>query len=363
MLPVHIIAWDNKRSKTSTEHVAAHASISTVKPAAKKRKVKEKVLETKGGSPAMPAQPSPMEQAQAREYESNLQFQREERRREAERAMKQEEDAKALQRWQGGRNSSYNSAIANANSRLRAKGLENDPYGIMNLFRGRIDANNAALQDNQDYSSAFAPTIFDDVIGEVRGTKRSGARSAFEKDIGRNYANDAFADEADDAILDSIIGGQFDTASNDLRNALNRGQLQQSAFDRALSDLGTSRGTALREANDIGMGVLSTNRNAIGRMRDDALSTINSLELGDQFDTRDEVERIGKGVASRKGNLDADIRRAIGSRSFFDSNSTINRANSALGATNPGTSGTSGNQSLYNVFSQPDRNKQQEGMF
>ena len=360
MLPVHIIAWDNKRSKTSTEHVAAHASISTAKPVAKKRKVKEKVLETKGGSPAMPAQPSPMEQAQAREYENNLQFQREERRREAERALKAEEDAKALQRWQGGRNSSYNAAMSNANSRMRGMGLESDPYGIMNLFRQRVDANNSALQDNQDYSTAFAPTIFDDVIGEVRGTKRAGARRDFERNIGRNYANDMFADEVDDPILDSIIGGQFETASNDLRNALNRGQLQQSAFDRALADLGNTRTTARREADDIGMGVLSTNRNAIGRLRDDALSNINSLELGDQFDVRSEADRIGSRAASRKTNLDADIRRAIGSRSFFDTNSTINRANSALGATNPGTTG---GQSLYNVFAQPDRNKQQEGMF
>lgn len=362
MLPVHIIAWDNKRSKTNTEHVAAHASLGTTKPATKKRKVKSKVLETKGGGQAMPQQPSPMEQAQAREYESNLQFEREERRRAAERTLKQEQDAQALQRWQGGRNSSYNAAISNAGSRLRGMGLDNDPYGIMGMFRQRVDANNSALQDNQDYSTAFAPTIFDDVIGEVRGTKRTGARRNFESTIGRNFADDTFADDVDDPILDSIIGSQFETASNDLRNALNRGQLQQSAFDRAMGDLGNTRTTARREADDIGMGVLSTNRNAIGRLRDDALSNINSLELGDQFDARGESERIMGRANSRKTNLDADIRRAIGSRTFFDTNSTINRANSALGATNTGTP-TTGGQSLYNVFAQPDRSKQQEGMF
>lgn len=362
MLPVHIIAWDKNRSKSNMEHGHAHASVSVSKATPKKRKAKEKVLETKGGS-AMPPQPSPREQAEAREWEAQQQWQREEQRRAQERREKEEQAAEALRKWQSGRNNAFNAAINNASSKLRARGLDtinDDPYGIMGMLKGRLEANKSALQDNEDYSLAFSPTIVDEITGDVLGLKRSKARRDFEASVGRNYAEDTFDDSADDAIIDSIIGSQFETASNDLRNALNRGQLQQSAFDRAMRDLENTRTTARREADELGRGVLSSNRNVLGRQREDALSGINSLELGDTFDVRREIDRIGGRASSLRGNLDADIRRAIGSRTFFDTNSTINRANSSLGAMG---AGQAGGNALYNVFAQPDRNKQQEGMF
>jgi len=112
MIAPHIAKWALQRDKQPSElRVDAGNAGDIPNNARKKRKVKERVLETKGGGGYVPPpQPSPMEQAQAREWEAAQEFDREERRAQADRERIANEKAASDAAWQSGRGTAYNAA-------------------------------------------------------------------------------------------------------------------------------------------------------------------------------------------------------------------------------------------------------------
>jgi hypothetical protein len=355
MIPAFIINWKNQKNASVENNLYAEVSTNDVVKK-KTKKSPDKVLQTKG---ELPDQPSPMEEARAREYEQQQAWTREQQRLQQEREAKAVADAAALDKWRRGRTSARDAAISNAGNRLESMGYgRNDPYGIMQMFSQRINTNDAGLQDLDDYSQAYSPAIFDEVTDSIRSRKRADTRKGFEQNIGKYYGDDLFADNADDAYIDEIINSQFGVAETELKNARDRGQLDSLAFDRALSDIVGRKDVARTEANELGGTVLNNNRTALNRMRDDSLEQIGTLDISDIFDNDRETGRIKQRGEALKGSLGADVKRAIGNRKFFDTGSTINAANALLGAQNNNT----GVNALYNTMVD-QRQKQQEGLF
>jgi len=367
MIAPHIAKWALQRDKQPSElRVDAGNAGDIPNNARKKRKVKERVLETKGGGGYVPPpQPSPMEQAQAREWEAAQEFDREERRAQADRERIANEKAASDAAWQSGRGTAYNAALGAGTNRLRGMGIESgDPYGVYNEFTGRLNSANASLTPGADYSSAFTPTILDEILGSARTGQRNKYRTAFNSDLSPYYAEEQFGSTRDDPILESILNQQYGDAVSDLDAARGRGQATQAVYDRALRDLGTSRSTANSTLQGLGQGVLSGIVGDIGTRRQRALDTAAEWDFGTDYDPRMEAQRVRDYATQRGTTLEGDIRGAVGDRQFFDINSILGNARARVGTqTTPTTTGQGALANTFQDQAQQDDSKTNEGIF
>jgi len=352
MIPAHIAHWAQTKRNKSNEEARVAVVATQLTTVAKKHKKKDvaPVLQSKGGGGYQPPpQPSPQEQAAAREWEAAQAFEREERRAAREKAVRDEEKRIADAAWQSGKGAAYNSALQSGTSRLRGMGIEaGDPYGVYSDFTGRLGGTNAALQTGADYSSAFSPTILDEILGSARTGQRTKYGTQFGQQINPYYAEDQFSGTSDDAILSAILDQQYNDAFADLGAARDRGQASSIVYDRALRDLGTARSTANTELQGIGRGVLEDITGDINQRRQSSLDSAAAWDFGSTYDPTAEANRIRGYADERRGQLEGDIRGAVGGREFFDVNSLLGKATARAGnQTTPTTQGTS---ALYDTF-------------
>jgi len=319
-----------------------------------------------GGTPAPPQQPDPMAEARAQDWANQQSFERQEVIRKEEANAKAAEKAAKDAAWATGRSSAYNRAQSYGNERLNALGLEaNDPYGLGTAYRSRLESANAGLQEGGDYASAFSPNNFDEVMGGARTAQRNKYSSSFNKAVDPYYGETIFGSTADDAILASILGDQYNEALSDITASRDRGQVNQSVYDRAIADLGKAKTTANDELQSIGGGVLSGLQADIGKRRQSALDAAAEWDFGGSYDPTQEADRIQKYGQEQLSGLGGKLRSAIGERSFFDVPGLIGKASAKAGsATTPKAGGTldDGTSALSNTF-QNAAQKEQEGTF
>jgi len=332
----------------------------------KRKKVKERVLETKGGGGYVPPpQPSPMEQAQAREWEAAQEFEREQRRAQEDRDREERAKAASDAAWQSSKGAAYTGALTGGTNRLRSLGIESgDPYGVYDQFTNRINTADQSLQVGGDYTSAFSPTILDEILGSARTGQRNKYRTTFNEQVSPYYAEDTFGATSDDAILNSILDEQYNTAVSDLDAAKGRGQASQAVYDRALRDLGTAKYTANTDLQNIGRGIRESDITSVNQRRQAALDAAANWDFGTTYDPTSEASRVRSYAGERQAGLEGELRGAVGGKEYFDVNSLIGKAAARVGnATTPTT--TAGTSSLYDTFqNQAQQNaKTNEGIF
>ena len=356
MIAPHIAKWALDKQRKSDEHEMRVSDMPApplpyTEYTPKRPKVEERVLETKGGGGYQPPpQPTPMEQAQARDWEAAQEAARQEHADELQRQRDADAKAAADAAWQSGRSTAYNAAVAAGTNRLRGMGIEaGDPYGVYNEFTGRLNSANAGLTTGADYSGAFSPTILDEILGSARTGQRNRYRSTFNADLSPYYAEDTFGSTRDDPILESILTQQYNDALGDLDTARARGQATQSVYDRALRDLGTARTTANSDLQNIGGTVLSGIRGDIDTRRQAALDRAAEWDFGTTYDPAQEASRIQSYAGERGAGLEGAIRGAVGDRQFFDVASILGNARARVGTqTTPTTTG--GTAALSDTF-------------
>jgi len=355
MIAPHIAQWAlNKRNTSDHAHVVVATHISSVNSKkVKKPRVDDDdttpVLETKGGGGYQPPpQPSAQEQAQARDWEAQQEFAREERREEKQddrdRIAKEASDAA----WLSGKNAAYSGAKSGAASRLNAMGLgAGDQYGVWDQVNNRFDTANQGLQTGADYSGAFNSSVIDEILGSARTGQRNKYGSAFSSAISPYFAEEQFGSTSDDAILASILDQQYADAMTDLQASRARGSTNEATYNRALRDLDRSKATANTDLQNIGRGVLEDITGDIGTRRQTALDQAANWDFGTTYDPTGEANRIRSYADERRGGLEGELRGAVGGREFFDVNSLLGKAAAKVGNQSTGTAGTS---ALYDTF-------------
>ena len=373
MIAAHIASWALNRRKQEGE--AVHAAIaSNTSHKAKVVKRKKRVLESKG-DPAPVYQPTPMEQAQAREFEAAQQAARDKSNQELADQRQAAKDKEALQRWTGSRDATFNNVQQYGRDQLNKYGLGvDDPYGINQTFTNRLTQAKSALQDNQDFSSTLNNTVFDNILADTRGSQRNKLTKGYTGALGDDYLNTTFGDTTDDSILESILGSQYDTAQQDVKNARDRGQLNDITYNTALNNLNNAKTGARGKLQTIGKGVLSTDLDNTKGIYQSGLDKINNFDFGDTVDVNSLAGKVKDKAGGYLGSLDADIRNAIGDQKFFDTGSLIASSGASAGLSNytpgavsgVGTAGAAGAATanpLYKVFDDQARSKTTEGMF
>lgn len=373
MIPAHIASWALKKSKPE---VVAHVGDVRIENKHKPRKKQERVLQTKGGS-APPAPPDPMKEAQAREWEASQAAARDKANADAAAAKKALDDAAALSKWQGGVANTAAGVENYGRRKLESLGMNagGDPYGIWDMFTNNLQQNRNSLKDNQDYSTLISNSVFDNALNDSRTTARNKYGRDLTNGLGADYLDTTFANTIDDSILDAILGDQYTGAQTSLKNAMDRGQMGQSAYDRALSSLNTRKTAARGELENTGRTAIGGLRSEVETALNNSKTRANNFDFGDTYDPNAEVTKI-KGLGTDAlGRLDTTVRQAVGDKQFFDPNSIIQSAIAAGGASNytpaagggvsvGGTGGTdNGKNALGAVFADQARNKQTEGMF
>ena len=374
MIAPHIAAWAltrDKQRKTDNEGVAAVVATHVTNINDRKKKPviddNERVLETKGGGGYQPPpQPTPQEQAEAREWEAAKEFEREQKRQDAIDAQtKIDKEAKDAA-WLSGKNAAYGGAKTGATSRLNALGLSaGDPYGVWEQVNNRYDTANNALAQGADYSGAFSSSIVDEILGSARTGQRNKYNTQFNTAVSPYYAEDEFGDTSDDAILASILDQQYGDALADLTASRDRGATNQATYNRALRDLDNAKYTANTDLQNIGRGIREDVIGDVGNRRQSALDAAANWDFGSVYDPTQEAERIRSYAGGRKTGLEGEIRGAVGGREFFDINSLLGKASAKVGNQSTGTTGTS---ALYDTFeNEAERNtentRRQEGTF
>jgi hypothetical protein len=308
-----------------------------------------RVLETKGGGGYQPPpQPTAKEQAEARDWEAQQDFERETRRQEAIDAKDAIKKEAADEAWMSGKNAAYQGALTGGISKLTGLGLTSgDDYGVYDQFTNRINTANQSLAQGADYSGAFAPTILDELLGSARTGQRNKYNTAFSSQISPYFGEDEFGSTSDDAILSSILDQQYNDALTDLGASRDRGSTNQATYDRALRDLDTTKATANTDLQNLGRGVLEDIQGDIGTRRQAALDQAANWDFGTSYDPTAEANRIRSYADERRSGLEGEIRGAVGGKEYFDINSLLGKAAAKVGTQSTGTTGTS---ALYDTF-------------
>lgn len=368
MIPAHIAHWALSKGKRSEE--VAHASVVQSGKKIKQRKKAERVLQMGGGGKSPPpAPPDPLKEAQARDWEAQQAAERARVQREADAAAQALKDQQALVDWQG-RVTNTRAGVENyGRQQLQNYGLDtNDPYGIWRSFTNQLDQNRNSLANNQDFSTLISNSVFDNILNDTRSATRNKLARELDSTLGADYLDTTFANTIDDSILDAILGDQYTGAQTSLKNAMDRGQMSQSAYDRALSQLGTKKTAARGELETMGRNAISGLRNEVQTAYDSTKGRANNFDFTDMFDVGSEANKIRDKATDALGRLDTSVRQAVGDKQFFDPNSIIQGAIAAGGANNynpaGGTQVGTGQQNpLGAIFADQARNKTTEGMF
>lgn len=314
-----------------------------------------------------PPPPDPKKEAEARDWEAQQQAARDEVARQRQKEERAAADALALTQWRSRADNAAATTQQYARDKLSGYGLgSGDQYGLFDKIMNQITGARGSLTDNEDFSGRINNNLVDNIIADTRSSKRNEYTRQINNLLGQNYLDDTFADTVDDPYLDAILNEQYGSATTDLQNAMQRGQLNQTAYDRALASLSGNKSSARSKLETLGKGVITDLSGSTKSAYDKLFGSVNNFDFGDNIDITGGVGRIKDTATSSLGQLEQRIRDTVGDTKYFDTNSVIAKANAQGGVSNytPNTGGsaTPGN-SLYQIFSDQARNKQTEGAF
>lgn len=283
-------------------------------------------------------------------------------RRATELALAQEAERRALAEEQR-KTTAFNTAITGAQTSARQgaldylSGLGYDP-GLFETEIGREISNISGRVPQFDPAPGGyfnGRDIGDIVLNRMQGDKRRGYESQLFNIAPDGFARNAIPDTADDAILQAILTPEYEKATLGLNDAMNRGILSNQGFMSAQKALEQQKASASSKLNQIGSDVLETGRNSLRGIRDSELDRVNNYRIGQpELDFSGISDRIGQSTNEFKGNLEGNIRSALGGEQLFDIGSLIGSARQ--GSYNPARAPEA--QGLVQAIADRDKKKE-----
>jgi len=238
--------------------------------------------------------------------------------------------------FQGRVGGAYGLAKDYGTSKLRTMGI-NDDYGIMSAYENALNKAKGNIPDLDPSPGTYLGTdLWENTVGDIRTQNRNKLTRGYETEVPTDFANTYIPDTADDALIESIIGGQYNEASDYIKRAKDRGTLNDVGYGTASTALANQRAGAIARGNELGLGVLETGRTGLKDIDKQARQGITNWDFGTEFDPGTWSGKIKAGANTFTGGLEGKLRNAFGSTEFFDPESFIAKGGKAQGAINPG---------------------------
>lgn len=287
----------------------------------------------KGGGTPQPTDPMKEAQAQIQLEQERARLAAQESDRQA--AIKSAQDDATRTRIAGQVGNAYNSAEGFANSKLSQLGI-NDDYGLLSSFNSELDRRRNGL-DPMDASGASqlgGSSIWDSIYTPAQSAQRSKLRRSLDTFAGTGFEEDMLGDTSDDAVLNSIMGDQYNEALGTLQRAKDRGQINDTGWTTALAGLNKQKSAGLSKLSSVGMGVLDTDRGKLSDLAGTYYDRAANYDFGDQFDVGGMKDKLTAKSQGYLGSLQGDILGALGDTNYFDTNTLLGTAGVAQGAQN-----------------------------
>lgn len=294
----------------------------------------------------------------AEEAQSQIKILREKARLEqeqskAERERLAAEDAQTISKAQQKQQSGYDLASSYDDRQLASGGYDNalvDKYGVRDLFMDSLDRTRAGF-DEKDQNPVFGErTAFNDAIAQGNQSYRRDLGNEFKTFADDGFETAAFGDTADDAVLNSILTGQYDDVVTRVNAARDRGKLNDQGYLKALEKLDTQRKAGDAQLQSLGGGVLAGYRKQLGDYASSQRNRLNGATLNDTFDIGGARTGLEALRTSLGGKLEGDLYNATSGQTFFNPDLIIGYGGAQQGLTNPSAQPSVGGSPLLSAF-------------
>lgn len=181
----------------------------------------------------------------------------------------------------------------------------------------------------------FTSDAFASGLDNAQKAKRANLNSKVNSTFTPGFEKSLISDSADDAIIDSILNSQRDTALQSLDYNKNRGILNDTGYAAALRELTGQENAGRSTLNSIGQGILSKDRDNALSFRTDAGTAASNFVYGSADPDIAGYYTSAKNKASSDlSDLDGAIRASLGSTNLFDVPTLLQKGGAAQGPIN-----------------------------
>jgi hypothetical protein len=245
------------------------------------------------------------------------------------------DDAAALTKFQGNRDTAYNDARTNVLDQFRKAGVDPTQYLASDIDPALQRQLHSVKDLDPNPSAAFSPDLGSTIINSITGSKRTNAGQSLDKLFSPTYSTTAVPDSLTGQYTDTLLNEQFDPLNTQLGYAQKRGTLTPTGYDAALKTLAQKRSAGADTINNLGSGIIAKDRGAIDDYIGKARTDANALSLSSDFDPNVYAGGAKNLADTDISNFGGALRGAVGGTQFATLGDLINAGGAVQGANNP----------------------------
>lgn len=309
-----------------------------------------------GGQPNVP---SAMEEAQAQISLERERAKLAQEQSNADRARSDAEKAAKVTKATGKQQTNYDAAVDYGNKQTTNRGFDQglvDQYGVGNMYRDELDRTRRGFQEDDTSALYGERTAYDDAVGQGTSRYRQDLGKQFDQFAGDGFSQNTFADTADDDILESILGGQYNDTLAQIDASKARGTLNDTGYSKALQKLNAQKLSGRSQIEDLGRGVLSGYRGQLDTLAGNERAKIGNAGFSNPYDVSGSQGRLNSLRDQLSGRLEGDVYRATEGQSFFDPSAIQSYGTTQQGFFNPSKKAAVGGENpLLDAFQDPNK--------
>lgn len=224
---------------------------------------------------------------------------------------------------------------------------------ISNYFTSRginpgDDVINRALNDIYnnipDLDTNPAKYYSDAAVGKYLDNEQQAQRDLYNNRVASTFKsgfeNTLLPDSSVDSIVNSILGGQRESAMKSLDFNRSRGLLNDAGYNAALSNLDEQGAAGRKTIDELARSVLGTGRQRLTDIRGEAGNAASNYMFGSAApDIGSFYQRAQDSAARDLSGLEGSIRGAVGTTNFFDVPTALQKGGTMQGPINLTTAG------------------------
>lgn len=260
----------------------------------------------------------------------------------AKQAAADAEAATAKTTFEGNRDAAYNTSLQDTIKQFQRQGVDPQQYMESDILPALARAKSSVKDLDPNPISAFPSSLGGDIVNQVLGGKRTGATNQINAMFTPNWSSQMLGDPLATSYTDTLLNEQFKPLEQGLQNAYKRHTLSDVGLGAATDLLGQKRTAAKATVDDLGRGILATDRGNLDKWIGDIRGTAGGLSLADTFDPSSYAAEGKSRVGTDVSNFGGALRNAVGGTKFADLSELINAGGGAQGAANPNAANPTG---------------------